>query len=39
LRNQFLKKETWNDMLLARRLYDELGGKPSSGQVFRLSSK
>jgi len=38
LRNQSLKRETWNDMLLARRLYDELGGKPSSGRVFQPKS-
>ncbi|MBN2288992.1 MAG: uracil-DNA glycosylase [Candidatus Glassbacteria bacterium] len=34
LRNQSLKRDTWEDMLLARRLYEELGGKPSSGRVF-----
>jgi len=39
LRNQFFKRETWNDMLLARRLYDELGGKPSSGRVFRSTNR
>ncbi len=39
LRNPSLKRRTWNDMLAARRLYDELGGKPSSGQIFVPGAK
>jgi uracil-DNA glycosylase len=34
LRNQSLKRGTWEDMQLARRVYDKLGGKPSSRNVF-----
>lgn len=34
LRNPEYKRDTWEDMLLARKLYDSLGGRPSSGQVF-----
>lgn len=35
LRNADYKRPTWEDMLLARRIYDQLGGRPSSGQVYR----
>ena len=37
LRNPALKRGTWEDMLLARKVYDEQGGRPSSGVVYRLS--
>ena len=36
LRNSSFKRGTWEDMLLARKIYDEPGGRPSSGEVYRL---
>jgi len=38
LRNPALKSGTWEDMLLARKVYDEQGGRPSSGEVYRPRS-
>jgi len=35
LRNPELKKDTWQDMLLARKIYEQQGGSPSSGEVFK----
>ena len=34
LRNTALKREVWNDMLLVRKIYDQQGGRPSSGEVY-----
>jgi len=39
LRNPEYKRDTWEDMLLARAEYDRLGGRPSSGEVFRPPKK
>ncbi|MCE5270745.1 uracil-DNA glycosylase [bacterium] len=39
LRNPEYKRDTWEDMLLARTEYDRLGGRPSSGEVFRPPKK
>lgn len=39
LRNPNYKRDTWEDMLLARKIYDELGGRPSSGKVFEGGNK
>lgn len=39
LRNPGWKKETWEDMLLARRIYDQQGGKSSSGEVYQPARK
>ena len=39
LRNPSLKRGTWEDMLLAREVYDQQGGRPSSGEVFRLKKR
>ena len=39
LRNPGWKKMTWEDMLLARRIYDQQGGKPSSGEVYQPGRK
>lgn len=35
LRNPALKRSTWEDMILVRKVYDEQGGRPSSGKVYR----
>lgn len=39
LRNPEYKRDTWEDMLLARKLYDSLGGRPTSGQVFKAGKQ
>jgi uracil-DNA glycosylase len=39
LRNPEYKRDTWEDMLLARKLYDSLGGRPSSGAVFQAEKQ
>lgn len=35
LRNPNYKRDTWEDMLRARDIYDQSGGRPSSGEVVR----
>ncbi|MFH1068945.1 MAG: uracil-DNA glycosylase [Candidatus Glassbacteria bacterium] len=39
LRNPQWKKSCWEDMLLARRVYDQQGGRPSSGEVYQPGKK
>ncbi|HUU30447.1 MAG TPA: uracil-DNA glycosylase [archaeon] len=39
LRNPGLKKDTWEDMLLVRKVYDQQGGRPSSGKVYQPGGK
>jgi DNA polymerase len=35
LRNSNWKRGCWEDMLLARKVYDDAGGRASSGEVYR----
>ena len=39
LRNPNYKRDTWEDMLRAREIYDQAGGKPSSGKIIRPKSE